>query len=200
MTSFTSFVDKLPYRQLGPSASYTTDDKPEDLPPLEASFGSWPDTLKVSKAIDVTVKNKMIRNWSEDCLDLVRVRDSIFEKFTLFPYGKNGITAKGASVGIQLGFKLLANGRECDVELGQFDNYWYPGREPTREIYITVDPAGKAALVRLWDAKDVVVTGPHRLVREPKWKWYPYFLFRYAQIRVENVWRKLTKQPLIVTK
>lgn len=193
------FVDKLPYRQLGPSASNTTDDKVEHLPLLETGLGEWPDTLKVSNAHNVEVSNKTIRNWKEDCLDVVRVTTGSFLKLTLFPYGKNAITVKGASSWVVLGFKLLANGRECDVEIGGFDNYWYPGRQPTRMTGVYVDPSGLPAVVKLWDAEDTNVFGPHRIVRVPRYVWLPYFLYRYTLLRAGNLWRRLTKRPLIPT-
>lgn len=193
------FVDKLPYRQLGPESSNTTDDKVERLPPLETERGDWPDTLKVSNASNVEVSNKTIRNWSEDCLDLVRVTNGYFFGLVLFPRGRNGITIKGASSWVIVRFRLVERGRSCDVEIGAFDNYWYPGRPPTRQIGLYPDPNGYAPVVRLWDATNVTVLGPHRLMRVPKYVWFPYFLFRYALLRAGNLWRRLTKRPLIPT-
>jgi hypothetical protein len=188
-----SFIDKN-YRSI--TTSYFEDLRPETLDPGPG----YADTLKVSNCSEVRIENKDLLNDGEDCLDLCRVSDSSFWKLVLTPRGKNGITIKGASSLVYVSFLLLGHGSECDVELGQFDNYWYPGRKPTQFIHLHVDPEGETPIIRLWDADYPAVHGPHRIVRIPKVVWFPYFLFRYTQLRVENIWRRITRQPLILTK
>jgi hypothetical protein len=126
------------------------------------------------------------------------VHDSTFTGLRLNPLGPNAITIKGASSGILVHFYLESNGTRCDVELGQFDNYWYPGRPPTSDILLE-NRGPLRALVLLWDATEPVTVGPHQLRRIPKFVWFPYFLFRYMQLRLENVYRRLRKLPLIKT-
>jgi hypothetical protein len=178
-----------------------TDVEPETLNPVGID-----DTLKVGKSSDVTIANKTVMNSGEDCVDLVRVHNSWFLHLTLWPFGRCGITVKGASTDIDFAaLKFERHGRECDIEIGQFDNYWYPGRSPT----VGVDAYGPGMVdgtpvrVRLWDAEvnecNFLFDSGVEIDRVPKWIWYPYFLFRYAQIRAENVYRKLRGRELIKT-
>jgi hypothetical protein len=197
----TSFTDSN-YRSIADQNGFV-DLSPERLDPPPAAD----DTLKVSHSDDVHVGFKEILNSGEDCVDLVRVNRSVFQSLTLWPFGRNGITIKGASADVFFtDLKFERHGRECDIELGQFDNYWYPGRAPTQLVTffgrgMAFD--GDALRVKVWDAEvedeDFQIDSGVDIKRIPKWVWYPYFLFRYTQIGVTNVIRKFRKQELIKT-
>lgn len=114
------------------------------------------------------------RKSREDALDCVRGSDYLFEDCEI----QGSITAKGAIDGFMV--------RRCVVErvmeFGQFDNYWYPGRPPTKNIHI--DTVWKTDYrpchVVLWDAETPDIARTNALVRRvPKAVWLPYFLFRY---------------------
>lgn len=179
------------------------------------------DTVKLSSNVwDVTYSNKTVINWVEDCLDLCRVFSSRFYRLKLFPRGRNGITVKGASVGNNFWeIEFGCHGSECDIELGQFDNYWYPGRPPTSHNAFSarpdpsttgsviwgypadaVDPEHPVKII-LWDAETNTFDFKHvSIKRVPKYIWFPYFLFRYVSLRAENLIRRLRKLPAIATK
>lgn len=171
----------------------------EVIDPGETFKGN--DLQKISNCAYVGIRNKtfVTTEDNEDNLDIVHGIQVAVSSTTIIPRGKNGVTVKGASCGIYLGLKFIGHGKECDIELGQFDNYWYPGRLPTRAVCINIDPNGDAPLIRLWDAREPSVVGPHRIERVSKAVWLPYFLFRYATLRVTNLWRRITRQPLIRT-
>lgn len=182
------------------------DEKKDVLDPAEDAIApsAVNDTLKISNSSNVTIGNKTIVNYNEDCLDLCRVHSSAFYNLVLDPRGRNGVTVKGASSNILLNVTLVAHGSECDIELGQFDNYWYPGRPPTRDVTIKARSTdGQPVVVRLWDAElgevNSFIPGA-RIVRVPKYVWFPYFLFRYTQLRLENVVRRFRGLTPIRTK
>lgn len=178
-----------------------TDVEPEVIDPAGVD-----DSLKVSKSTGVMIANKTIFNRGEDCVDLVRVHRSWFLNFKLIPFGRCGITIKGASSEIDFaGLKFDRHGSECDIEIGQFDNYWYPGRPPTTDVdaYGPGMTDGTPVRVRLWDAEvdecDFLFDSGVEIKRIPKWIWFPYFLFQYTRIRVENVIRKIRNLEQIKT-
>lgn len=194
-----SFID-YNYRSI--TEDNFVDNTPEVIPKPGDSFRDDPkgnDTLKLSNCRNVVVSNKTIWNWREDCLDLCRVHGAVLSNLILYPLGPNGITVKGASSDNLVEFALMRHGSRCDVELGQFDNYWYPGRPPTRDTHIVVLGVVPAKIL-LWDSTEPKVEGPHTIRRIPKFVWFPYFLFRYTQLRLENVYRRIKKLPLIKTK
>ena len=164
------------------------------------------DTRKFSNCQNVECANKYIVGAAEDCLDLCRVDDSTFNDLLLEPKGNNGITIKGASNNVSIHATFHSHGKQCDVELGQFDNYWYVGRYPTENISLFVaSTTGKPVKIRVWDGEVGVISTPadgpgFTVTYVPKFVWFPYFCFRYAQLRLENLIRKFRKQPLIATR
>lgn len=177
-----SFVDKN-YRSFADFVDLV-DEAPETL----SSSSDFNDTYKLSHGNGAKVSNKHIVNRNEDCIDMVRVTNAIFTNIVLEPFGKNGITVKGASTNIFVSAEFLRHGSVCDLEIGQFDNYWYPGRPPSEVTVALVSADGKPAKVRLWDGELAPSHFSPRaeVTRIPKVIWYPYFLFRYTQLRVTN--------------
>jgi hypothetical protein len=190
-----SFIDNAPLRAF--VVSDIEDTTPEDLVSLDAD-----DTVKVSHCRGIFVANKSIANFVEDCLDVVCVSHSTFHNLTLAPHGRNGITVKDRSRSVYfVGLSFLSHGKECDVELGQFSNAWYPGAQPTSDILLAGPGSldGLPVKIRVWDATDPEVRFPHVIQRVPKWMWFPYFCSRYALLRITNFVRRLRNQELVDT-
>lgn len=184
----------------------TFDDRPEILPPTAEEARQYDDILKLSNVRASQIANKTIHGGTEDCIDIVRGHDLRFENVRLLPV-KNGITIKGAADFVDfIGLEFLLPGKDQEIELGQFDNYWYPGRETpwwcTFRGRGRTD--GKPVRIKVWDFEldeaDVDFETGVEIIRVPKWIWFPYFLFQYVRIRVTNVIRRIRKQPLIATK
>lgn len=183
-----SFVDKN-YRSFDGFVDLV-DETSESLSPSS----DFNDTYKLSHGIGAKVANKHIVNRNEDCLDICRVFDARITDIVLEPFGRNGITVKGASRDVIINAVLLCHGSECDLEVGQFDNYWYPGRAPSVVSVNIASAVGQPVRVRLWDGS---LLSDHfspsaRVTRIPKAIWFPYFLFRYAQLRLTNVFLRLS--------
>lgn len=184
----------------------THDVAPETLPPTAAEALQYDDVLKFSNANSVTVANKIIHGGKEDCIDIVRGLDLTFVNVQLLP-AKNGITIKGGAELVEFrDLEFLMPGVDQEIELGQFDNYWYPGRDAS--FWCTFQGRGRAdgkpVRIKVWDFdfdKDgVAFESGVKITRVPKWIWFPYFLFQYTRLRAENLIRKIRRQPLIPTK
>jgi hypothetical protein len=190
-----SFIDNTP------AVAYVTSDV-RDTTPDVVTGGSSQDTIKVSHCQGLLIANKYVENQHEDCVDIVCVAHSTFDGFTLRPRGRNGITVKDRSRSVYfVGLSFLSHGKECDVELGQFSNAWYPGAQPTSDILLAGPGSldGLPVKIRLWDATDPEVSFPHVIQRVPKWVWFPYFCSRYALLRITNFVRRLRNQTLVDT-
>ena len=159
-----------------------------DVNPLDYS-----DVLKFSNCSNIIVSNCTINGGKEDCIDAVRGKNYTILDTTLIP-SNNGITLKGSidTVKIQ-NVTFDGHGKDCDIDLGQFDNYWYIGRQPTRNVWlINVHATDNAPVkVRLWDADNVIVNNSNvKIVKVPKFIWWPYFVFRAIQTRG---WKNVSK-------
>jgi hypothetical protein len=80
----------------------------------------------------------------------------------------------------------LGAAKQTDIELGQFDNYWTPGRKPTRNglIKACVSEDGSPIRVTCWNADKPEVVGSNVKIRHIPWIiWFPYFCWRYLTTR-----------------
>jgi hypothetical protein len=175
------------------------------IPPTDTGSTEYSDVLKFSNCKNITVKGCIINGGKEDCIDAVRGENYTFRDTTILPHGSNGITVKGSVDGVVLeNLSFDGHGRECDIELGQFDNYWWIGRAPTRNVTIrnvqSVD--GKPVILRLWDSTVPVIENSNvKVIRVPKFIWWPYFVFRAAQTRgYKNVAKPVDSSTFIKTK
>jgi hypothetical protein len=137
-------------------------------------------------------------------VDIVRGSNYTLRNCTLFPF-HNGITIKGSVDGVLLeNLTLDGHGKDCDIDIGQFDNYWWIGRAPTRNVTIrNVQSAdGRPVVLRLWDATmPKIIDSNVKVVRIPKIIWWPYFVFRAAQTRgIKNVAAPVDSSTFIKTK
>jgi len=156
------------------------------IPDSNINALDYSDILKFSNCKDIVVDGCTVTGGQEDCIDAVRGSNYTIKNCTLLPY-VNGITLKGSIDGIRIQNVVFANhGKECDIDIGQFDNYWWIGRASTRNIRIDGVNAtdGKPVIVRLWDSDTPTVTNSNvKIIRIPKIIWWPYFVFRAGQTR-----------------
>ena len=173
-------------------------------PETGVNAGDYSDILKFSSCVGMTVDNCEIFGGKEDCIDAVRGELYTFKNTTLHPV-HNGITLKGSIDTVVIeNIKFETHGKDCDIDLGQYDNYWYIGRPPTRNIQITGSSAadGKPIIVRVWDAEVPKVTNSNvKIIKVPKFIWWPYFVFRAIQTRgIKNISSPVAAGSFIKTK
>ena len=164
----------------------------------------YSDILKFSECSNATVSNCNIEGGKEDAIDAVRGENLRIVDCSLTPH-KNGITLKGSIVNYCIDeVKFLTHGSDCDMEFGQYDNYWYIGRKPTRGGIINNVNAtdGKPVVIKLWDATTPTVTNSNvKIVKIPKIVWFPYFVFRAIQVRgIKNIFKPVDTGAFIASK
>jgi hypothetical protein len=135
----------------------------------------YDDILKCSNVHGFTADWLRLPASREDSIDCVRGRKYHFARCAVH----GSTTLKGAIDGFSF-YRCLFAGT---IELGQYDNYWYPGRPPTRDGMIEqCESIGglNPIRIKLWDATAPVVYRSNvKITVIPKAVWFPYFLFRY---------------------
>lgn len=174
------------------------------IPDQDVIPGDYSDILKFSNCTNTTVNNCKIYGGKEDCIDAVRGSNYVFKNLDLFPK-YNGITVKGSVDGVTVAnVNFETHGSDCDMEFGQYDNYWYIGRKPTRNINVVeVMPVdGSPVVIKLWDAETPAITNSNvKIIKIPKFIWWPYFVFRAIQTRGwKNVAKPVDAGAFIKTK
>ena len=169
---------------------------------VEAS--DYSDVLKFSNCSNATVENCSIQGGKEDCIDVVRGENFKVLHTYLSPR-KNGITIKGGFVNYLIeSVKFFSHGSDCDMEFGQYDNYWYIGRKPTRGGMLSNISAEdeNPVVVKLWDATVPEMFNSHvKIVKIPKMIWWPYFVFRCIQVRgFKNIMKPVETGAFIASK
>lgn len=117
----------------------------------------------------------------ENWFDFVRGSNYSISRCEIGDAGVSGITIKGAICGWRVEDCVFSPCARREIEVGQFDDYWYPGRAPTRGGIIerVRRSDGKPVRVTLWDAeRPTVVDSNVTIVKVPKVIWFPYFIFR----------------------
>lgn len=155
-----------------------------------ANPADYDDIMKFSNCSNVKVSGVTVFGGREDCIDVVRGFNYSFEDMALEPL-VNGVTIKGSASNVTLkNITFWKTGKKYSIELGQFDNYWYAGRPPTRSVTIenVTSKDGKKIIVPVWDAeKPVVINSPDVIIKKiPKFIWYPYFLLRRWQVKLAS--------------
>jgi hypothetical protein len=133
----------------------------------------WDDLFKCSNVSGLTATGLVIPASREDSIDCVRGSNYLIQSCTI----QGSVTVKGAIQGFELNNCVISG----TVELGQYDNYWFKGRAPTRYVRLVncCSPDGSPIRVKLWDAELALIAGTSvKVTRIPKWIWLPYFLFR----------------------
>ena len=164
----------------------------------------YSDVMKFSNCSNVNVWGVEVHGGKEDCIDAVRGQNYVFANSTLVPL-VNGVTIKGSIDGYVLkDLKFSKQGQDYTIELGQYDNYWYFGRKPTRNGKLqNVSVAdGSPVKVRVWDA-DVpeIVDSNVKITKVPKIVWIWYFIVRAIQTRgIKNLFKPVDNGAFIQTK
>ena len=156
---------------VGPKDDGLTVDAAEWQAPLDPQ--NWDDLVKGSNCTALTISGLTIPASREDSIDFVRGKNYVVQNCTV----AGSITAKGSIDGLTI-YGCVVSGT---IELGQFDNYWQPGRAPTKNVLIIdcTSPDGSPIRVKVWDAEAPFVRNSKvQITKIPKWIWFPYFLFR----------------------
>ena len=159
------------WRSYGPIDDGTTVDAAEWQAPLNPL--DYDDLLKASNCTGLVISGLTIPASREDSIDCVRGSNYLIQSCTI----RGSVTVKGAIEGFELNNCVISG----TVELGQYDNYWFKGRAPTRYVRLVncCSPDGSPIRVKLWDAEIALIAGTSvKITRIPKWIWWPYFLFR----------------------
>ena len=159
------------WRSYGPIDDGTTVDAANWQAPLDPE--NWDDLVKCSNCTGLVISGLTIPASREDSIDCVRGSNYLIQSCTI----RGSVTVKGAIEGFELNNCVISG----TVELGQYDNYWFKGRAPTRYVRLVncCSPDGSPIRVKLWDAEIALIAGTSvQVTRIPKWIWWPYFLFR----------------------
>lgn len=161
---------------VGPRDDYAMVDPDNWVNPPDPE--NYDDIFKCSNVDSLTASRLDLPPGREDSIDCVRGSNYLFRYLTV----RGSITLKGAIEGWSL-IRCVLSGT---VEVGQYDNYWYPGRPPTRVGYISecTSPDGKPIRLKLWDAtRPEIRSSQVKVTKIPFVIWFPYFCFRYLMNR-----------------
>jgi hypothetical protein len=156
---------------VGPADNGLTVNAAEWQAPLDPE--NYDDLVKCSNCTGLTISGLTIPASREDSIDCVRGSNYTVQNCTV----GGSITVKGAINGLTLYGSVVSG----TIELGQYDNYWEPGRAPTQNVSILdcTSPDGSSIRVKLWDAEMPFCQNTNlKVTRIPKWIWFPYFIFR----------------------
>jgi hypothetical protein len=156
---------------VGPADNGLTVNAAEWQAPLDPE--NYDDLVKCSNCTGLTISGLTIPAGREDSIDCVRGSNYTVQNCTVH----GSVTIKGAINGLTLYGSVVSG----TIELGQFDNYWEPGRAPTQNVSILdcTSPDGSPIRVKVWDAEVPFVRNTNvKITKVPKWVWLPYFLFR----------------------
>ena len=149
---------------------------------------NYSDIMKFGDCTNVVVNGKSVAPGQENCVDAVRGGNYLWDNCTLLEgAGVATVTLKGAINGYTFRSCTINHGKQTDLELGQFDKYWYPGRPATSNGLIdnchTSD--GEPIRATCWNADKPEVMFSNVVVKRVPWLiWFPYFCFRYVWIRL----------------
>lgn len=156
---------------VGPQDNGLTVNAAEWQAPLDPE--NYDDLVKGSNVSNLCVSGLTIPASQEDSIDFVRGSNYTVQNCTVH----GSVTIKGAING----FTLYGSVVSGTIELGQYDNYWEPGRAPTQNVSILdcTSPDGSPIRVKVWDAEVPFVRNTNlKITKVPKWIWFPYFIFR----------------------
>jgi hypothetical protein len=134
---------------------------------------NWDDLFKCSNVQGLTAFGLSIPAAREDSFDAVRGSGYAIIGCLL----GGSVTVKGAIDGARFEGCVI----DGLVELGQYDNYWKPGRAPTRNVTLDActSATGKPIRVVCWDAHSpTLINTSAKITRIPKLVWLAYFYWR----------------------
>ena len=145
------------------------------------------DIMKFSDCTNAVIDGRYVAAGRENCVDAVRGSNYLWDKCTLDDgAGVSTFTIKGSIDGWKIRDSIIGHGKQTDIELGQFDDYWKPGRAPTRNGLIENCESSDFSSIRVtcWNADKPRIEGSNVKIRRVPWiVWFPYFCFRYLTIR-----------------
>ena len=147
----------------------------------------YDDIMKFSDCTNAVINGRYIVAGRENCVDAVRGANYEWRACSLASgAGVSAVTIKGSIDGWRFIGCTIGRGKQTDIELGQFDNYWTPGRKPTRNglIKACVSEDGSPIRVTCWNADKPEVIASNVKIRQIPWIiWFPYFCWRYLMTR-----------------
>lgn len=163
----------------------------QHIPPLPIDPKAYSDILKFSVCKNTIVSGCTILGGSENCTDAVRGEDYVWTGCHFHTMGGKGVfTIKGSiSRWVIDRCLFVGHGKEYDIELGQYDDYWHPFRKPTRNgsIVDCGSSDGRPIKVTVWNADAPTVVNSHvQIVKIPWVVWFPYFCFRKIQSKIKS--------------
>lgn len=149
---------------------------------------NYSDIMKFGNCTNTYVENKTVSAGSENCVDAVRGSDYVWSNCVLVGgAGIATVTIKGAIDGFTFRDCKINHGNQTDLELGQFDKYWHPGRKPTKGGLIERCSSydNKPIRITCWNANKPEIIDTNVNITVVPWViWFPYFCFRYVWIRI----------------
>ena len=150
---------------------------------------NYDDIMKFSNCTNVVVDNKTIIPGRENCVDAVRGSNYLWNLCHMISgAGVATMTIKGAIDGWTLRSCYIGEAKSrTDMEIGQFDNYWHPGRKPTRNGLIEDCESFTLAPIRVvvWDSEiPKIVNSNVRIFKIPAIVWFPYFTLRWIMVKL----------------
>jgi hypothetical protein len=128
----------------------------------------YDDIMKFSDCTNAVINGRYVVAGRENCVDAVRGANYEWRACSLASgAGVSAVTIKGAIDGWRFIGCTIGRGKQTDIELGQFDNYWTPGRKPTRNglIKACVSEDGSPIRVTCWNADKPEVVGSNVKIR-----------------------------------
>lgn len=150
---------------------------------------NYDDILKFGNCTNVLVHDICVDAGRENNVDAVRGSDYTFSYLNFTDgSGVATMTLKGAISGINISNCRFGRSKGlCEIELGQFDKYWYPGRPPTSNVCVNMCSSmdGKPIRIWLWDSeRPSVFMTDAKITKIPRLAWFPYFCLRWVWIRI----------------
>lgn len=162
----------------------------EEISPPSGKEYSFSDILKFSICETVLVANVRILGGTENSIDCVRGSNYSILGCSFFGALQGGVVAKGSIEGFTLGeCHFGSKSKKFDVELGQYDNYWYPGRPPTRVVTIRnlTTAGGRPVRVMVWDSEmPTVINTNVKITKVPRLIVLLYFYWRHYTRKLFN--------------
>lgn len=149
---------------------------------------NYSDIMKFSACTNVHVQGDTIVAGQENNVDAVRGSNYTSTSCALLDgAGVSTFTIKGAIDGWTLDSCTIGRGKETDLEVGQFDKYWYVGRPATRngKIVDCKSTDGAPISITCWNADyPTIINSNVKVTKIPALIWFPYFCFRWIWIRI----------------
>lgn len=153
----------------------------------------YDDIMKFSNCNAVCVWDVIVLGGRENCVDAVRGELYQWGACDFVPnpgVTRSTFTIKGSIDGWKIAdCEFYTGATQSDIELGNYDNYWFPGRAPTRGGLIANchKANGEPIKVLIFDATVPEIIGSRvKLVRVPKFVWWPYFVAKWAFRRISG--------------